>query len=57
MAMTAEARKARAAYLRQWRKKNPGKQREYDQRKWESKGAAIRAQREAEAAAATEATA
>ena len=34
MALTGEARKARAAYLRQWRKKNPGKQKEYDQKKW-----------------------
>lgn len=51
MALTGEARKARAAYLRQWRKKNPGKQKEYDQKKWEKKAAAIRAEKEAAAAA------
>lgn len=51
MALTGEARKARAAYLRQWRKRNPGKQKEYDQKKWEKKAAAIRAEKEAAAAA------
>lgn len=52
MAMTGEAKRARAAYLRQWRKRNPGKQKEYDQRKWENKAAAIKAEKEAAAAAA-----
>lgn len=33
--MTKEARAARAAYMREWRKKNPDKQREYTARKWE----------------------
>ena len=49
MAMTAEARAARAKYMREWRKKNPEKQREYDAKKWESKGQQIKAEREAAA--------
>ncbi|MBR4824793.1 MAG: hypothetical protein IKZ86_08330 [Spirochaetaceae bacterium] len=47
MAMTPEARAARAKYMREWRKKNPEKQREYDAKKWERKGQQIRAEREA----------
>ena len=47
--MTKEARAARAKYMREWRKKNPEKQREYDAKKWERKGAEIRADREAAA--------
>ena len=31
--MTAEAKAARAAYMRDWRKRNPDKQREYGARK------------------------
>ncbi len=38
MAMTEEARAARAKYMREWRKKNPEKVREYDEKKWEKKG-------------------
>ena len=49
MAMTPEARAARAKYMREWRKKNPEKQREYDAKKWERKGEQIRAEREAAA--------
>ena len=49
MAMTAEARAARAKYMREWRKKNPEKQREYDAKKWERKGQQINAEREAAA--------
>lgn len=49
MAMTPEARAARAKYMREWRKKNPGKQREYDTRKWERKGQQIREERKAAA--------
>lgn len=45
--MTPEARAARAAYMREWRKKNPGKQREYVERSWERKGARLKAEREA----------
>lgn len=40
MQLTKEARAARAAYMREWRKKNPEKQREYDAAKWERKAAA-----------------
>ena len=47
MAMTPEARAARAKYMREWRKKNPEKQREYDAKKWERKGQQIREEREA----------
>ena len=45
--MTKEARAARAKYMREWRKKNPEKQREYDAKKWERKGQQIRQEREA----------
>ena len=37
--MTDEAKEARAAYLREWRRKNPDKQKEYDARKWERRAA------------------
>ncbi len=40
--MTKEARAARNAYMREWRKKNPEKQREYTARKWEKRAAEIR---------------
>lgn len=43
--MSDEARAARAAYLKAWRKNNPEKQREYDARKWEKKAAALRAEK------------
>ena len=33
--MTDEAKKARAAYLRAWRKKNPQKVKDAEQRYWE----------------------
>lgn len=49
MAMTPEARAARAKYMREWRKKNPEKQREYDAKKWERKAAEIKREREAAA--------
>ena len=39
--MTKEARAARAKYMREWRKKNPEKQREYDAKKWERKTVAV----------------
>lgn len=44
--MTPEARAARAKYMREWRKKNPDKQREYNARKWERKAAKIKEERE-----------
>ena len=47
MTLTAEARAARAKYMREWRKKNPEKQREYEAKKWERKGQQIREVREA----------
>jgi len=53
MTMTPEARAARAKYMREWRKKNPEKQREYDAKKWERKGQQIRAERERAAEGAT----
>ena len=45
--MTKEARAARAKYMREWRKKNPEKQREYNARAWERKAQQIAAEREA----------
>ena len=33
--MTAEARLARAKYMREWRKKNPDRTREYEARRWQ----------------------
>lgn len=45
--MTPEARAARAKYMREWRKKNPEKQREYDAKKWENKAEKIKAERAA----------
>lgn len=50
--LTIEARAARAKYMREWRKKNPEKQREYDAKKWERKAAQIRQAREQAAPAA-----
>ena len=35
--MTPEARAERAKYMREWRRKNPEKQREYDAAKWQRK--------------------
>lgn len=35
MELSEEAKAAHAAYMREWRKKNPDKQREYYRRKWE----------------------
>lgn len=40
--MTAEAKAARAAYMREWRRQHPDKQREYMARFWERKGQHIR---------------
>jgi len=37
MAMTPDARAARAKYMRDWRRRNPDKVREYDAAKWERK--------------------
>lgn len=48
--MTKEARAARAKYMREWRKRNPEKQREYDAKKWERKAEKIKAEREAASA-------
>ena len=35
--MTKEAKVSRAAYMREWRRKHPEKQREYTARTWERK--------------------
>lgn len=45
--LTKEAKAARAKYMREWRKKNPDKQREYNARKWERKAQQIAAEKEA----------
>jgi len=42
--LTPEAKAARAAYLREWRRRHPGKQTEYTRRSWERKAEQIRAQ-------------
>ena len=49
--MTAEAKKARAAYMREWRRKNPEKQREYEAKKWERVAEQRRKERAAESEA------
>lgn len=46
--MTPEAKLARAQYMREWRKKNPDKQREYNIRKWERKAQKIAEERKAD---------
>lgn len=55
MKLTPEARAARAAYMREWRKKNKDKEREYEARKWERKARQIREERERENQTAREA--
>lgn len=55
--MTPEAKKARAKYLREWRRKNPEKQKEYDARKWERKAEKLKADRTDREAAENEAMA
>ena len=57
MKLTPEARAARAAYRREWRKKNKDKEREYEARKWERKARQIREERERENQTAREAEA
>ena len=37
MAMTPEAKVARARYMREWRKRNPEKQKEYMENMWQKK--------------------
>lgn len=53
-ALTPEARAARAKYMREWRRKNPEKQREYEAKKWERKADQIRQEREQRAEGAKE---
>lgn len=45
--MTAEARAARAKYMREWRRKNPDKAREYEAAKWQRRADRTKAEREA----------
>ena len=49
--MTAEAKAARAAYMREWRKRNREKAKEYDAKRWQKV-----ADREKEAASCPETT-
>lgn len=49
--MTAEAKAARAAYMREWRKRNREKAKEYDAKRWQKV-----ADREKEAAPCPETT-
>ena len=46
MALSEAARKAKAAYLREWKRRNPDKQRQYVETYWERKAAQMRAQKE-----------
>lgn len=52
--LTQDAKKAAAAYMREWRRHNPEKVREYRRRQWEKKGAEMRKQIEEEKAARNE---
>ena len=52
MQMTAEAKRARAKYMREWRRKNPEKQAMYDARKWQRIADRAAAEKEARKAAA-----
>lgn len=45
--MTAAAKEARASYMREWRKRNPQKQREYDAAKWERKAEQLKQEADA----------
>ena len=47
MALTPEAKRLRAAYMREWRAKNPGRQNEINNRVWERKAEALRQQSQA----------
>lgn len=47
MRMSPEAKAERAKYMREWRRKNPDKQREYEAKKWERKAEQARKEREA----------
>lgn len=44
MELSEEAKAAHAAYMREYRKKNPEKQREYYRRRWEKAAAEQKAQ-------------
>lgn len=46
--MSPEAKAARAKYMREWRKLNPDKQREYKEKQWERKAAQARAAKQDE---------
>jgi len=39
--MTDQAKRQRAAYYREWRRRNPGKASEYQKRYWERKSRAV----------------
>lgn len=45
MALSPEAKRARAAYMREWRRRNPEKEKIYQERKWERKAARIQEER------------
>lgn len=47
--LSEEARKARNAYYRAWRKKNPEKSRQHQERYWKKKAKEMQEQAEAEA--------
>lgn len=47
--LSEEARKARNAYFREWRKKNPEKVKQANEKYWEKKAQEMQEQEEAEA--------
>ncbi len=49
--MTEEAKQARREYYKNWRKKNPGKGKEYASRYWNKKAGAAASQEQGQAAA------
>ena len=45
MALSEAAKRAKAAYLREWKRRNPEKQRQYVEAYWERKAAQLEAER------------
>lgn len=44
--MSKEAKAARAAYMREWRKKNPEKKKQYEEAQWERKAKLMKQEKE-----------
>lgn len=52
MALSEAAKRAKAAYLKEWKRKNPEKQRQYVEAYWERKAAQLEAESKKRKAAA-----